>query len=48
MVVNCDNNSAIYSSEHQTFHDRSKHTDVSLHFIRDEVVKDDRGEKDSY
>lgn len=35
--VNCDSSSAICLSKHQTFHNRSKHIDVRLHFIRDEV-----------
>lgn len=39
VVINCDSSSAICLSKHQTFHDRSKHIDVRLHFIRDEVGK---------
>ena len=39
VVVNCDSSSAISLSKHQTFHNRSKHIDVRLHFIRDEVGK---------
>lgn len=37
--VNCDSSSAICLTKHQTFHERSKHVDVRLHFIRDEVSK---------
>ena len=37
--VKCDSNSAICLTKHQTFHERSKHIDVRLHFIRDEVEK---------
>ncbi|XP_042012165.1 secreted RxLR effector protein 161-like [Salvia splendens] len=39
VAVNCDSSSAICLSKHQTFHERSKHIDVRLHFIRDEVKK---------
>ena len=34
-----DSSSAICLTKHQTFHKRSKHVDVKLHFIRDEVNK---------
>ena len=37
--VKCDSSSAICLTKHQTFHERSKHVDVRLHFIRDEVSK---------
>ncbi|KAL1545763.1 secreted RxLR effector protein 161-like protein [Salvia divinorum] len=37
--ISCDNNSAIYLTKHQTFHERSKHIDICMHFIRDEVAK---------
>lgn len=40
VAVNCDSSSAICLSKHQTFHDRSKHIDVRLHFIRDEIGTD--------
>lgn len=39
VVIKCDSNSAICLAKHQTFHERSKHIDVRLHFIRDEVEK---------
>ena len=39
VTIMCDSNSAICLSKHQTFHERSKHVDVKLHFIRDEVNK---------
>ncbi|XP_042009185.1 secreted RxLR effector protein 161-like [Salvia splendens] len=35
--IHCDNNGAICLARHQMFHERSKHIDVRLHFIRDEV-----------
>lgn len=33
--VRCDNQSAIYLTKHQVFHERSKHIDVKLHIVRD-------------
>ncbi|XP_042038258.1 secreted RxLR effector protein 161-like [Salvia splendens] len=39
VTILCDSNSAICLSKHQTFHERSKHVDVKLHFVRDEVDK---------
>lgn len=36
--VMCDSSSAICLSKHQLFHERSKHIDVRLHFIRDEIA----------
>ena len=35
--IKCDSSSAICLTKHQTFHERSKHVNVRLHFIRDEV-----------
>ena len=37
--VHCDSSSALCLARHQVFHERSKHIDVRLHFIRDEVEK---------
>ena len=37
--VLCDSNSAICLAKHQVFHERSKHIDVRLHFIRDQIDK---------
>lgn len=37
--LNCDNQSALHLAKHQVFHERSKHIDVRLHFVRDEVDK---------
>ena len=34
-VICCDNLGAIQLSKHQVFHERSKHINVKLHFIRD-------------
>ena len=39
VTVLCDSNSAICLAKHQTFHERSKHIYVKLHFIRDEIYK---------
>ncbi|GKD03351.1 hypothetical protein Tco_1178325 [Tanacetum coccineum] len=38
VVVNCDNQSAIYLSRNAMFHERTKHINVRYHFIR-EIVK---------
>ncbi|KAD3641356.1 hypothetical protein E3N88_30580 [Mikania micrantha] len=34
-VLKCDNMGAIQWSKHQVFHERSKHINVKLHFVRD-------------
>ena len=39
MTVHCDSSSAVCLAKHQYFHERSKHIDVRLHFIRDETEK---------
>ena len=39
--VNCDSQSAIHLSKHQVFHERSKHIDVKMHFVRDIINKGD-------
>lgn len=39
VAVGCDNNSAICLAKHQVYHERSKHIDVHLHFIREEIEK---------
>ncbi|XP_073138629.1 secreted RxLR effector protein 161-like [Henckelia pumila] len=33
--IHCDNQSAIHLAKHQVFHERSKHIDVNLYFVRD-------------
>nr|CAN70013.1 hypothetical protein VITISV_017116 [Vitis vinifera] len=38
VVVYCDNQSAIHLAKNQSFHKRSKHIDVRLHFVRNIVV----------
>lgn len=35
--IGCDNNGALSLAKHQVFHERSKHIDVRLHFVREEV-----------
>ena len=35
VTVHCDNQSAIHLANHQFYHERTKHIDVKLHFIRD-------------
>ena len=37
----CDSQSAIYLSKNQMFHERTKHTDVRYHFVRDIFIKGD-------
>ena len=37
--VHCDSSSAIYLSKNPAHHERTKHIDVKLHFIRNEVSK---------
>ena len=37
--IGCDNNSALSLAKHQVYHERSKHIDVRLHFIREEIEK---------
>ena len=39
--VHCDSQSAIHLSKNQTFHERTKHIDVRLHFIRDVLSGDE-------
>ena len=35
LTILCDNNGAICLAKHQVFHERTKHIDIRLHFIRD-------------
>lgn len=39
VVIHCDNQSTIHLVKHQVFHERSKHIDVKLHFVRDILEK---------
>lgn len=39
VTVNCDSSSAIQLSKNPKYHERTKHVDVRLHFIRDEISK---------
>ncbi|XP_073022735.1 secreted RxLR effector protein 161-like [Primulina eburnea] len=39
VVVHCDNQNAIHLSKHQVYHERSKHIDVRLHFVKDVISK---------
>lgn len=39
VAIGCDNNSALCLAKHQVYHERSKHIDVRLHFIREEIEK---------
>ena len=35
----CDNSSAIQLSKNSKYHERTKHVDVRLHFIREEIER---------
>lgn len=41
VIVHCDNQSAIQLSKKQVYHERSKHIDVRLHFVKDIISKDE-------
>lgn len=38
-TIKCDSQSVLHLAKHQVFHERSKHIDVKLHFVRYEVNK---------
>ncbi|XP_042983134.1 secreted RxLR effector protein 161-like [Carya illinoinensis] len=37
ITIHCDNQSSIHLAKNQVFHERSKHIDVRLHFVRDVI-----------
>ena len=39
VTILCDSNNAISLAKHQAFHERSKHIDIKLHFVRNEIGK---------
>lgn len=39
VTIFCDNQSAIHLSKHQGYHERNKHIDVKLYFLRDMIEK---------
>ena len=39
IVVFCENQSVIYLAKHQVYHERTKHIDVRIHFVRDVIAK---------
>ncbi|GJR20284.1 ribonuclease H-like domain-containing protein [Tanacetum coccineum] len=43
LVIYCDNVSAVYLSSNPVQHQRTKHTEINIHFVRDLVVADQVG-----
>lgn len=43
VVVYCDNQSAIHLAKNQSFHERSKHIELRLHFVRDIIAAGEIG-----
>ena len=39
VIVFCDSQSAIHLSKNQVYHEKTKHIDVRMHFLRDEITK---------
>ena len=39
IIVFCDNQSAICLAKHQVYHERTKHIDVRMHFVRDVIAE---------
>jgi len=39
ITVHCDNQSAIHLSKNQVYHERTKHVDVKLHFVRETIAE---------
>ena len=37
MNIHCDSQSAIHLANHQVYHERKKHIDIRLHFVRDMI-----------
>jgi len=35
--IHCDSQSAIHLANHQVYHERTKHIDIHLHFVRDMI-----------
>lgn len=40
VTVSCDSSSAIQLSKNAKYHERTKHVDVRMHFIRDEIIRE--------
>jgi len=45
VTIHCDSQSAIHLANHQSYHERTKHIDVKLHFIRDVIDSEVKVEK---
>ena len=39
IIVHCDNQSVVHLSKNQVYHERTKHVDVKLHFVRETIAK---------
>jgi len=39
VIVYCDSNNAVKLSKNQVYHEKTKHIDVKLHFIRKEIAR---------
>ncbi|GKA33574.1 hypothetical protein Tco_0720003 [Tanacetum coccineum] len=39
VLLHCDNNSAIKIAANPVFHERTKHLEIDLHFVREKVLK---------
>ena len=35
--IHCDSHNAIHLANHQVYHERTKHIDIRLHFVRDMI-----------
>jgi hypothetical protein len=40
-IIYCDNVSAVYLSHHSVHHQRTKHVEIDIHFVRELVVRDE-------
>lgn len=38
VLIHCDSESALYLMKNSMYHERTKHTDIKLHFIREVIT----------